>query len=638
MALPFEVDDPWNSLWHSGCASWTPTLLRLIQTPRRSSLKALRWSSLPPPPLRPSQPLRARLAALCSRSEGPPPLLRPLRMTVSRCLCWEHGDHVPVAPARALRNDNFHSLAVTAQLAAMAAQFEKKAADPVPAPAPKPAPASAPAPAPAPSRAPAPDTTTAAAEEEEEPASSGSGASASASASAGASSTALTREEVDELLAKTDPREHMNVVFMGHVDAGKSTLSGNILFLTGMVDARTIEKFTREAKAKNRDSWFLAYIMDTDEQEREKGKTVEVGRAQFETTSRRFTILDAPGHKSFVPNMIQGAAQADIGVLVISARKGEFEAGFEKGGQTREHAQLAKTLGVKDLVVAVNKMDESTVNWSKERYDEIQASLTPFLKSAGFSKKHVTYLPISALTGANVKERLPAGVCGWYSGDCLLGLLDQLEPHDRDPYAPLRVPIIDRFNERGTIAMGKIEAGVLYEGQSIVVMPLRETCTVDKIFFDDDTETKVAKPGENVRVRLKGVTDDDILKGYVLCDPHAPVHAVTKFQAQLMLMNLDHKGIFTAGYKAVMHVHTADEEVTCEKITSEFDKKTGEPKKAVPRFIKSGGVCTCVLSLTRKTCLEKFDVLQQLGRFTLRDEGRTIALGKVIGLPRSEVA
>ncbi|KAA0148080.1 hypothetical protein FNF29_06875 [Cafeteria roenbergensis] len=530
-----------------------------------------------------------------------------------------------------------------ARLAAMAAEFSKPAPAPAPAAAapapaaaaPAPAPTPAPAPAPTPAPAPAPAPKPAAAAPAPAPAAAAA-AAASSAADADETSSSLTKEEVDAKLAECDPRDHVNVVFMGHVDAGKSTLSGNILYLTGMVDQRTIDKFTREAKAKNRESWFLAYIMDTDEQEREKGKTVEVGRAPFETENRRFTVLDAPGHKSFVPNMIQGASQADIGVLVISARKGEFEAGFDKGGQTREHAQLAKTLGVKELIVAVNKMDDPTVEWGEERFDEIKTALAPFLKQSGFSKKRIRYIPISGLTGANVKEPLAAGVADWFSGPTLLQAFEDVKIPGRDPYSALRMPILDRFNERGTIAMGKVEAGILFEGQRIMVMPLRERCRVDKIFLDDETEISVAKPGENVRVRLKGVTDDDVMKGYVLCEPHAPVHAVTKFQAQLMLSNLDHKGIFTAGYKAIMHVHTADEEVTCDKIIAELNKKTGEVKGRV-RFVRDGDLCTAVLSLTRRTCLEKYDDLQQLGRFTLRDEGRTIAVGKVIGLPKSEL-
>lgn len=184
----------------------------------------------------------------------------------------------------------------------------------------------------------------------------------------------------NDVLTDGDPREHLNLVFIGHVDAGKSTLSGSILYLMGKVDTRTIERFEREAKQRNRESWFLAFIMDTSEEERAKGKTVEVGRAHFETDVNRYTILDAPGHKNYVPNMISGAAQADVGVLVISARKGEFETGFEKGGQTREHALLARTLGVAHLVVVINKMDDPTVNWEQARYEECVSKLKPYLK------------------------------------------------------------------------------------------------------------------------------------------------------------------------------------------------------------------------------------------------------------------
>jgi peptide chain release factor subunit 3 len=177
------------------------------------------------------------------------------------------------------------------------------------------------------------------------------------------------------------------LIFIGHVDAGKSSLGGSILYATGMVDERTMEKFKREAKEQGRESWYLSWALDLTREERAKGKTVEVGRAFFETEKRRYTVLDAPGHKNFVPSMIGGASQADVGILVISARKGEYETGFEKGGQTREHAVLAKTQGVNRLVVVVNKMDDPTVNWSKERYDECTTKLAQFLKGTGYNPK-----------------------------------------------------------------------------------------------------------------------------------------------------------------------------------------------------------------------------------------------------------
>lgn len=210
-------------------------------------------------------------------------------------------------------------------------------------------------------------------------------------------------------------KEHLNIVFIGHVDAGKSTMGGNLLYMTGMVDKRTMEKYEREAKEAGRESWYLSWALDSTPQERSKGKTVEVGRAYFETEKRRYTILDAPGHKTFVPSMISGAAQADVAILVISARKGEFETGFERGGQTREHIMLVKTAGVSKLVVVINKMDDHTVVWTKSRFDEIRDKLSPFIKAAGFHlKTDVSFLPVSAYAGLNLKDRVPKSLCSWW--------------------------------------------------------------------------------------------------------------------------------------------------------------------------------------------------------------------------------
>jgi peptide chain release factor subunit 3 len=435
-----------------------------------------------------------------------------------------------------------------------------------------------------------------------------------------------------------DPREHLNVIFIGHVDSGKSTLSGSILYLTGQVDKRTIEKFEREAKERNRDSWFLAYIMDTTDEERAKGITVEVGRATFETEHKRFTVLDAPGHKNYVPNMIAGAAQADVGVLVISARKGEFETGFERGGQTREHALLAKTLGVRVLVVVINKMDEATVQWSKDRWDECVSKITPFLKQSGYNTaKHVHFIPISAMSGANVKDRAPKAMCPYYDGPSLLELLDGLSVAGRDPDGPLRVPVVDRYADRGVISMGKVESGTLRLGQEVLIMPQGLKARVDAVFIND-TEVGAAKPGENVKIKLKGVSEDELFRGCVICDRvNPPVPVVTQFEAQLMLLELDHRALFTAGYDGVLHIHTAEEECTIVKLVAELDKRTAEPKPGgPPRFVKSGALCVAIVKVARAIPIEKFEVMQQLGRFTLRDEGRTIAIGKVLrlGVPK----
>ncbi|XP_022850074.1 eukaryotic peptide chain release factor GTP-binding subunit ERF3A-like isoform X2 [Olea europaea var. sylvestris] len=428
-------------------------------------------------------------------------------------------------------------------------------------------------------------------------------------------------------------KRHLNVVFIGHVDAGKSTTGGQILFLSGQVDDRTIQKYEKEAKDKSRESWYMAYIMDTNEEERAKGKTVEVGRAHFETETTRFTILDAPGHKSYVPNMISGASQADIGVLVISARKGEFETGYERGGQTREHVQLAKTLGVSKLLVVVNKMDDPTVNWSKERYDEIESKMVPFLRSSGYNvKKDVMFLPISGLMGMNMKTRLDKSVCSWWNGPCLFEALDAIEVPMRDPKGPFRLPIIDKFKDLGTVVMGKVESGSIREGDSMLIMPNKVQVKVLAIFRDED-RVRLACPGENLRVRVSGIEEEDILSGFVLSSISKPIASVSEFVAQLQILELLDNAIFTAGYKAVLHIHAVVEECEIVELKQQIDPKTKKPMKKKPLFVKNGAVVVCRIQVNNLICIENFSDFPQLGRFTLRTEGKTIAMGKVTGLP-----
>ncbi|KAJ0401621.1 hypothetical protein P43SY_006000 [Pythium insidiosum] len=454
-------------------------------------------------------------------------------------------------------------------------------------------------------------------------------------------SLALADDEEEEFVEEEevgdeDPREHLNVVLIGHVDAGKSTLSGNILYLMDMVDKRTIERFEKEAKARNRDSWFLAYIMDTSEEERAKGKTVEVGRAQFETPNRRFTILDAPGHKNYVPNMIQGASQADVGILVISARKGEFETGFERGGQTREHAMLAKTLGINKLVVVINKMDEA--NWAQERYDECVNKLRPFLRTCGFAvKRDVSFIPISGLLGDNIKTRLDKAKAPWYDGESLIEHLDTLHISGRDAEGALRVPVLDRYQERGTVAMGKVESGVLRTGQRVLLMPTRSVAVVNQVYINE-LPVRTAKPGENVLIRLScGV--DDVQKGFVLCGNKVEPQpkAIHQFIAQIALVDtLEHRPLLTAGYKCILHIHTVAQECTVAKLLRPIDPKTGKAVKKPVTFIKQGQSVICRIEVEQSITVETFESMPQLGRLTLRDEGKTIAIGKVIQLDKKE--
>ncbi|XP_075395255.1 eukaryotic peptide chain release factor GTP-binding subunit ERF3B [Tenrec ecaudatus] len=441
------------------------------------------------------------------------------------------------------------------------------------------------------------------------------------------------KEEIRKPVSAGEPsdvpkKEHVNVIFIGHVDAGKSTIGGQIMFLTGMVDKRTLEKYEREAKEKNRETWYLSWALDTNQEERDKGKTVEVGRAYFETEKKHFTILDAPGHKSFVPNMIGGASQADLAVLVISARKGEFETGFEKGGQTREHAMLAKTAGVKHLIVLINKMDDPTVNWSSERYEECKEKLAPFLKKVGFSpKKDIHFMPCSGLTGANLKEQ--SDFCHWYTGLPFIPYLDNLPNFNRSIDGPIRLPIVDKYKDMGTVVLGKLESGSIFKGQQLVMMPNKHNVEVLGI-LSDDAETDSVVPGENLKIRLKGIEEEEILPGFILCDPSNLCHSGRTFDVQIVI--IEHKSIICPGYNAVLHIHTCIEEVEITALISLVDKKSGEKSKTRPRFVKQDQVCIARLRTAGTICLETFKDFPQMGRFTLRDEGKTIAIGKVLKL------
>ena len=438
-------------------------------------------------------------------------------------------------------------------------------------------------------------------------------------------------------MQEADPREHLNIVFIGHVDAGKSTLSGSILYIMGMVDSRTIERYEREAKQRNRESWFLAFIMDTSEEERAKGKTVEVGRAHFETPTNRYTILDAPGHKNYVPNMISGAAQADVGVLVISARRGEFETGFEKGGQTREHALLAKTLGVQFLIVVINKMDDPTVQWDVERYEYCVGKLKPYLKTCGFViKTEVKFLPISGLTGDNIQKEVSAERCPWWAAKVAAGehntttptvmsTLDALRLSNRNPDGPLRIPCLDRYLERGCVVLGKVESGTLRMDDEIVIAPTRKRAKVEAIYVGE-VKVRCAKPGENVLIKMQ-VNQEDVQKGFVICRADNLCPSSTTIKVQLALVELlEHRPIFCPGYEAVMHVHTLEIEVTCVELIAVMDK--GRPLRRP--FARNGQVCLAKLTMPLSACMEGFATLGSMGRITLRDEGRTIAIGKVV--------
>lgn len=438
----------------------------------------------------------------------------------------------------------------------------------------------------------------------------------------------------DEALKDMYGKEHVNVIFLGHVDAGKSTLGGSILYATGMVDERTMDKYKREAKDLGRESWYLSWALDQTKEERSKGITVEVGRGFFETEKRRYSILDAPGHKNYVPNMVQGASQADVGILVISARKGEYEAGFDKGGQTREHAVLAKTQGVNKLVVVVNKMDDPTVEWSEARYKECTTKLTAFLRGLGYNPKtDLTFMPIAAQQTMGIKERIPKDVAKWNDSPALLEFLDSMQTLERKINAPFMMPIAAKYRDLGTMIEGKVEAGVIRKEQKYLMMPNRADITISALYGETEDEIPLATCGEQVRIKIKGAEEEEISPGFVLCSPKRPVHCVTAFEAQIRLLEL--KSILSAGFNCVLHVHSATEEVTFATLLHKLQPKTNRRSKKPPGFAKQGDSVIARLEITGgagSVCVERFEDYPQLGRFTLRDQGQTIAIGKITRL------
>ncbi|KAJ5759382.1 hypothetical protein N7520_006538 [Penicillium odoratum] len=454
--------------------------------------------------------------------------------------------------------------------------------------------------------------------------------------------------DVDDATLKEiygERREHVNVVFIGHVDAGKSTLGGSLLYCTGMVDDRTMEKYKKEAKEAGRETWYLSWALDLTAEERSKGKTVEVGRAFFKVDiptpegpiERQFSILDAPGHKSYVPHMIGGASQADLGVLVISARKGEYETGFEKGGQTREHALLARNTGVTQLCLVVNKMDDPTVEWSKARFDECTIKVIKFLEALGYKKSDIFCMPISAQRTLNIKDRLTKDVCPWYDGPSLLEYLTDFKLPERKVNAPFMMPITAKYRDMGTMAEGRIESGIIKKNGNYLMMPNRTEVSVSALYGETEDEIPNAKVGDQVRLRLRGVEEDEFFPGFVLCSAKRPVHCVSAFEAKIRILDL--KNILTAGFNCVLHVHSAVEEVTFAALLHKLEPGTGRKSKRPPAFVNKGQTIIARLEVTSTAgavCVEKYDDYQQLGRFTLRDQGQTIAIGMVTKLIHSE--
>ncbi|ETO12323.1 elongation factor tu [Reticulomyxa filosa] len=361
-----------------------------------------------------------------------------------------------------------------------------------------------------------------------------------------------------------------------------------VTLLSGQIDQRTIEKQQREAKERGREGWWLAYATDQDDEEKARGKTIDCARVEFETEKKRFTLVDAPGHNNYVPNMISGAALADVAVLIISARPGEFEAGFRRGGQTREHSLLAFTLGVARVIVVINKMDQC--DWKQERYDLIKGDISNFLKEIGFKEKAMDFLPVSSLSGLNFKDPLPPDVCPWYKGESFLGLLDGMERIKRTTDKSLAITVLQRYKgDFGLTAIAKIEAGFVTVGDTVMVLPCNQTSVISNLFVDDKP-VKQAAAGENVLVCLDArskVTAETLIDGSVICDIENPCLTARKFRAEVYLSELPNESILTAGYCAILHVHNITVECEVIAIPHKIHPKNRKRSRDPPTFLRT---------------------------------------------------
>merc|ERR1712000_614723 len=464
---------------------------------------------------------------------------------------------------------------------------------------------------------------------------------ASPTTPAGGAGAAKKKGKVNKLRQKTyvrDPRPHLSVVFCGHVDSGKSTCSGHMLADFGLIEEREMDKLRREAEANHREGWEYAYVMDLSEEERAKGKTHETGAAYLETEQRRVTVLDAPGHNAFVGSMIGGAAQADIAVMIISAKTGEFESGFNKGGQTREHAVLCRSCGVRHMIIGINKMDEC--NWDKERYDQIIKDITPFFKQNGFViGNNATVVPISGLSGKGLTKPLPKETCEWYNeGPSLIDHINTLDlPASKGEDDELCIPLIcgykDEFGK--TFINGKIESGSVVIGDELMLLPGNKTFMVEGIQVEN-TELEKAYPNDNVHIRVKGLDENDVHVGNVVTTPDSKLKAVEYIQARVVI--LDARNLISAGSKAVLHVHTAAEECTFHALLAKLEMKTFDPLEKNPSFVKPGEAVLARIELNIPIVMSEAKDFDKLGRFVLRDQSKTIAIGLVTKLYESTKA
>ncbi len=412
--------------------------------------------------------------------------------------------------------------------------------------------------------------------------------------------------------------QHQNLAIIGHVDHGKSTLVGRLLFETGSVPEHVIEQHREEAEEKGKGGFEFAYVMDNLAEERERGVTIDIAHQEFDTSEYNFTIVDCPGHRDFVKNMITGASQADNAVLVVAADDGVAP-------QTREHVFLARTLGINELIIGINKMD--IVDYSEDSYDEVKSEVNKLLKQVQFNANDATYIPISAFEGDNVAEG--SDNTDWYDGENLLEALNSLPEPSPPTDAPLRLPIQDVYTISGigTVPVGRVETGTVSPGDDVSFQPSDVGGEVKTVEMHHE-EVDQAGPGDNVGFNVRGIGKDDIRRGDV-CGPadEAPSVAET-FTAQVVVMQ--HPSVITAGYTPVFHAHTAQVACTIESIDQKLDPASGEVAEQDPDFIQSGDAAVVTVRPQKPLSIEPSSSIPELGSFAVRDMGQTIAAGKVL--------
>jgi len=418
---------------------------------------------------------------------------------------------------------------------------------------------------------------------------------------------------------------HLNLVVIGHVDSGKSTSTGHLIFKCGGIDKRTIEKFEKEANEMGKGSFKYAWVLDKLKAERERGITIDIALWKFETPKFYMTIIDAPGHRDFIKNMITGTSQADCAILMIASPPGEFEAGYSKDGQTREHAMLAFTLGVKQMIVCVNKMDDKSVNFGQARYEEIKQEMSKFLTKVGYKIDKVPFIPISGWNGDNMLE--PSANLGWYKGNTLIGALDEIVPPQRPSDKPLRLPLQDvyKIGGIGTVPVGRVETGVIKPGITCSFAPSDLSAEVKSVEMHHESMPE-AIPGDNVGFNVKGLSVKDLKRGFVASDiKNQPAKESVSFEAQVIVLN--HPNEIRAGYTPVVDCHTCHIACKFHTLTTKIDKRSGKTVEENPKAIKNGDAAMVHMVPTKPICVEAFHEYAPLGRFAVRDMRQTVAVG-----------